>query len=93
MSMTELDFPDGAFDTATALEVLEHLDDPARAAGELVRVARRFVVASVPSREDDNPEHVQLFDKSTFARLFTDAGARTANVSYVRGHMICVAGL
>ncbi len=93
MSMTDLAFADDAFDVATALEVLEHLDDPARAARELVRVARRFVIASVPSKEDDNPEHVQLFDKQTFGALFIDAGARTANVSYVRGHMICVAGL
>lgn len=93
MSMTDLEFPDDAFDVATALEVLEHLEEPARAARELVRVARRFVIASVPSKEDDNPEHVQLFDKTSLAALFTDAGARTARVSYVRGHMICVAGL
>lgn len=93
MSMTELDFHDSAFDAVTALEVLEHLDDPASAARELVRAARRFVIASVPSKEDDNPEHIQLFDKAAFAGLFTDAGARTANVTYVRGHMICVAGL
>ena len=93
MSVTELDFVDAAFDISTALEVLEHLEAPAEAARELVRVSRRFVIASVPSKEDDNPEHVQLFDKATFARLFTDAGARTANISYVRGHMICVAGL
>ncbi len=93
MSMTALDFRDDVFDAVTALEVLEHLDDPASAARELVRVTRRFVVASVPSKEDDNPEHVQLFDKAAFAGLFTNAGARTANVTYVRGHMICVAGL
>ena len=93
MSMTDLEFPDNTFDVATALEVLEHLEDPARTARELVRVARRFVIASVPSKEDDNPEHIQLFDKKAFAALFTEAGARTAKVTYVRGHMICVAGL
>lgn len=93
MSMTDLDFADGTFDAATALEVLEHLDDPTRAVCELMRVSRRFVVASVPSKEDENPEHIQLFDKASFGRLFTEAGARSANVTYVRGHMICVARL
>ena len=75
------------------LEVLEHLVEPARAVRELVRVARRFVVASVPSKEDDNPEHIQLFDGAALERMFTDAGARSVTVTYVRGHIVCVATL
>lgn len=93
MSALDLDFPDDAFDVATALEVLEHMETPQVAVRELMRVARRFIVASVPSKEDDNPEHIQLFDKASFAALFTSAGARSANVTYVRGHMICVAAV
>ena len=75
------------------LEVLEHLAEPAQAVRELVRVARRFVVASVPSKEDDNPEHIQLFDGAALERMFADAGARNVTVTYVRGHIICVATL
>ena len=93
MSALDLEFADDAFDVATALEVLEHMETPQTAVWELMRVARRFIVASVPSKEDDNPEHVQLFDKESFAALFTAAGARSASVSYVRGHMICFATL
>ena len=43
-----LPFEDGAFDVATAIEVLEHVGDPARTLAELARVARRHVVVSVP---------------------------------------------
>ena len=93
MSVTELGFGDDSFDVATVLEVLEHLVEPAQAVRELVRVARRFVVASVPSKEDDNPEHIQLFDGAALERMFTDAGARNATVTYVRGHIVCVATL
>lgn len=89
----QLPFDADCFDVTTALEVLEHMEAPASAVRELIRVTRRFVVASVPSKEDDNPEHIQLFDKATFENLFTQAGARSANVTYVRGHMICVAAL
>jgi 2-polyprenyl-3-methyl-5-hydroxy-6-metoxy-1,4-benzoquinol methylase len=93
MDATALTFDDGAFDVVTVLEVLEHLEDPSHAACEAARVARRFVVASVPSKEDDNPEHIQLFDKRSLTRLFEQAGARSVNITYVLNHMICVATL
>ena len=93
MDVTDLGLEDDSFDVATVLEVLEHLEQPARAVREVVRVARRFVVASVPSKEDDNPEHIQLFDGAALERMFADAGARNATITYVRGHIICVAAL
>lgn len=87
---TALELEDGAAEVVTALEVLEHLPAPERAAAEAVRVASRYVVASVPSKEDDNPEHIHLFDRRGFEALFLRAGARTARVDYVPGHMLAV---
>lgn len=91
MDATDLRFEDGAFDGVTLLEVLEHMPDPARAAREAVRVARRFVVASVPSKPDDNPEHIHLFDRATLSALFESAGARRVSIEYVPGHIIALA--
>lgn len=90
---TALPLADDSVDGVTALEVLEHLVDPAAAAREAVRVARRFVVASVPSGPDDNPEHIQLFTADRFRALLLDAGARKASLSSVRGHFVLVATL
>lgn len=91
MDATSLSFSDGAFDGVTMLEVLEHMPAPARAVREAVRVARRFVVATVPSKEDDNPEHIHLFDRQSLARLFEGAGARRVTVEHVLNHIVMLA--
>jgi SAM-dependent methyltransferase len=48
-----LPFPDGVFDGAFADRVLQHVDDPARALGEMARVVRRGgrVVVADPDQE------------------------------------------
>ena len=91
--MRQLPFCAGAVDCVTALEVLEHLpgDGPARAAREAMRVARRAVIATVPSHEDDNPEHVQLFDGAALEALFRGAGARRVRIDHVLNHIVAVA--
>jgi hypothetical protein len=77
----------------TLLEVLEHMLHPDRALAHAVRVARRFVVATVPSKEDDNPEHIQLFDAGSFRALFAAAGAPNVHIDYVPGHILAIASL
>ena len=91
--VTALPFGERAFDAATALEVLEHLPDPERAAREVFRVARRHVVVSVPSHEDDNPEHIQRFDARALEQLLARAGARRVAIEHVLNHVIAVAAV
>jgi SAM-dependent methyltransferase len=47
-SAYELPFDDGTFDCVCALEVLEHLERPRDALGEMARVASRALILSVP---------------------------------------------
>lgn len=88
---TRLAVRDGAVDVVTALEVLEHIPEAEAAVREAMRVARRAVVATVPSHEDDNPEHVHLFDGARLERMFSAAGARRVSIDHVRGHIVAVA--
>lgn len=90
MNATAIDLENKSVDVVTALEVIEHLEQPFDAAKEALRLARNFVIASVPSKEDDNPEHVQLFSKNSFERLWLDSGARSVRFEYVLNHLIAV---
>lgn len=81
----ELPFTAGEFDLVAAIETLEHIPDPQRTLSEMVRVARRHLIVSVPReplwrvlnvargaylREFGNtPGHVNHWSKSAFAEL------------------------
>ena len=48
MKAENLPFADDEFDVATAIEVLEHVPDPAHTVAEMARVAQRWLLVSVP---------------------------------------------
>jgi len=85
-----LGLADASVDVVTFLEVLEHLAQPAVALGEALRVARRFVVLSVPSKDDDNPEHLHRFTRDSLERLVLAAGAARVSFDGVLNHLIAL---
>jgi 2-polyprenyl-3-methyl-5-hydroxy-6-metoxy-1,4-benzoquinol methylase len=82
-------YGDDRFDTVLCLEVLEHLDEPATAVRELLRVSRRHVVISVPheplfrltnlargkylGRLGDHPEHCQHWNKNSLTTFLAES--------------------
>lgn len=85
------DAPDGAFDVVTLLEVLEHIPDVGAAVKNAVHLARRYVVVTVPSKPDDNPEHIHLLTKPALTALFGAAGCDDLRFDSVPGHLFMVA--
>lgn len=85
------DAPDNSFDVVTALEVLEHIPEVEKAIKNIVRLAKRYVVASVPSKPDNNPEHIHLLTKDKLTALFTEAGAEKLHFDGVNGHLFMTA--
>jgi ubiquinone/menaquinone biosynthesis C-methylase UbiE len=83
-------FTSKSFAVVTMLEVMEHMPAPEKAAAEALRVASRFVVVSVPSKEEDNPEHIHLFDKTKLETMFLSAGAKNIKFDFVLNHIIAV---
>lgn len=85
------DAPDKSFDVVTMLEVLEHISEVEKAIMNAVRLAKRYVVVSVPSKEDNNPEHIHLLTKEILNDLFTRAGAKNLHFDGVNGHLFMTA--
>ena len=84
-------FSENSFDVVTLLEVLEHIPEADKAVAAAVKMARRYVVVSVPSKEDDNPEHIHLLTKDILTKLFADAGCTKLHFGGVNGHLIMMA--
>jgi 2-polyprenyl-3-methyl-5-hydroxy-6-metoxy-1,4-benzoquinol methylase len=86
MKAEKLDFPDKSFDTVIMLEVLEHLEDPYAALAEIVRVARKNLILSVPNIEPlgvcveynvimhhfFEPTHLNFFTHPMLERFLSD---------------------
>lgn len=93
--VTQLPFPEGAFDVAVCRAAFHHFPDPARVLGEMRRVttaAGRVVVADMVSSEDAakaayhnrierlcDPTHVRALSESELDALF---GAAQLTVAY-----------
>ncbi len=95
-SVYSLPFTDREFSLVVALEVLEHLERPAEAMRELVRVSAGWLLLSVPreplwrvmnvlsgrylSELGNTPGHVQHWSRKAFEQLVSQGGA-TAKIS------------
>jgi ubiquinone/menaquinone biosynthesis C-methylase UbiE len=90
MDVCDLAFPDASFDGVTILEVLEHLHNPEVALRQALRVARRFVIASVPSTPDDNPEHRHLFTVDRLRKMAAAGGCAQSKIEHVLNHRILI---
>lgn len=54
-------FKDTSYECIICSEILEHLENPMKAAKEMVRVSSNYIICSVPALPDENNEHIQLF--------------------------------
>ena len=85
--------PDKSFDVVTMLEVLEHIPDTEAAVKNAVRLARNYIIVSVPSKPDDNPEHIHLFSNDDLKNHFLNAGCSKVKFMSVTNHRVMIAYL
>ena len=90
MKAENLPFADGEFDAATAIEVLEHVPDAEHTVAEMARVAKRWLLVSVPREPlwrglnmargaywkdlGNTPGHLNHWSKRSFVSLLSRHG-------------------
>jgi len=82
-----LPFSDKMFDIVSLLEVLEHTKNPHDVLREACRVCKQWILLSVPSQQDDNPEHIHLFNKTTLRDFFELANVTDLRFSQDSNHI------
>lgn len=80
--------PDKSVDVVTMLEVMEHIPDTEAVVRNAVRLARNYIIVSVPSKPDDNPEHIHLFSKEDLNSLFLQHGCTKVKFMSVTNHTV-----
>ena len=90
-NLCEWDGPEGAFDAVTLLEVLEHIPEVEKAVANAVRMSGRYIIVTVPSKPDDNPEHIHLFTKEKLTDMFMAAGCSKVKFDSVLNHLFMIA--
>lgn len=86
-----MDAEDNTYEVVTMLEVLEHIPDVQSAVNAAVRLAQKYVVVTVPSKPDNNPEHIHLLTKDKLTTLFRNAGCTRLHFDGVPGHLYLIA--
>ena len=87
---THLSFADNEFDLASAIEVLEHVPDPERTVAEMARVAKSWLLVSVPREPlwrglnmargaylkdfGNTPGHINHWSKRSFVSMLSRHG-------------------
>jgi len=89
--LPRLPLEDRSFPVVTMLEVLEHTPNPRQALGEVCRVTAQSLLLSVPSRPDDNPEHLHLFTGQQLKNWLTEEGLTRVKLEGVLNHWVILA--
>ena len=86
-------FPEDSYDVVSLLEVLEHIPEVEKAVTSAVKMTRQYVVVSVPSKPDNNPEHIHLLTKDKLTQMFEASGCSRLHFDGVEGHLFMVASV
>ena len=79
------------YDCVTLLEVLEHIPDVFSAIKNAISLSKEYIIVTVPSKKDNNPEHIHFLTKDILSKYFNECGVYNLKFSGVNGHLVLIA--
>jgi hypothetical protein len=74
---------------------MEHIPLVSEALYQIMKLAKRFVIITVPSKPDNNPEHVHYFNRKYFINLVKEITVKNITkiqIEYAGNSMIVIMG-
>lgn len=94
----DLPYKDSVYDLVICTEVLEHLEKPHEALSEIKRVAKKYIILSVPNEPfftlgnlfrgkyiksfGNNPEHINHWNAGGFGKFLRSGGLKISGARY-----------
>lgn len=82
------------YEVITALEVMEHIPNVQEAMDNIIKLCDKYYIASVPSKPDNNPDHIHFFSEESFKKMIISSvqkhnrEIKKLSFEYVLNHMI-----
>ena len=82
------------YEVITALEVMEHIHNSQLAMDNIIKLCGEYFIASVPSKPDNNPDHIHFFSEKDFEEMIKSSvdknnrEIKKLSFDYVLNHMI-----
>jgi len=100
-SLTQVELPSASAKVVTLMDVLEHLDDDAKALGEMIRLTQPggLLAVTVPAFQwlwsdwDEAVQHRRRYDKAQLLRLFARPEVRVLRCAYFNCAMLVPIGV
>ena len=89
-NITTTKIENNSYEVVTLLEVLEHIEDVKKAIENAVRISKKYIVITVPSKPDDNPEHIHLLTKEVLSNIFNELNITNLKFGGVNGHLFLI---
>ena len=56
-----------------------------------ISLSKEYIIVTVPSKKDSNPEHIHFLTKDILSKYFNECGVYNLKFSGVNGHLVLIA--
>lgn len=91
LDITKYNYDNNLYDCVTLLEVLEHIPNVTEAIKNAIYLTKKYIIITVPNKEDDNPEHIHLLTEKKLTEIFNTFNITNLKFKNLNNHLLLIA--